>query len=159
MNDDDLGQLLKRVQKIEDIQAIKDLKCKYARACDDGYNTDTMGEIFTENAVFDAGDEWGRHEGLSAIQDFFRESSKVVSMAVHYFVQPEITLADGGTTASATWYLWQACTVNDEAMWLSGLEHDKYVKIGGRWWQSEMKLDLFFFSPFEEGWNKPIETM
>ena len=54
-----------------------------------------------------------------------------------------------------TWYLWQACTISDTAMWLSALEHDKYVKINGRWWQTEMILDPFFVAPYEDGWHKP----
>ncbi len=155
MSNVDLGALEKRIQKIEDIQAIKDLKVVHARACDDCYNPDKMGHVFSEDAVWDGGEGWGRHESRKAIQDFFREARKDISFAVHYFVQPEIKVADDGMTASATWYLWQACTINDTAMWLSALEHDKYVKTDGRWWQTEMILDPFFVAPYEDGWHKP----
>ena len=88
------------------------------------------------------------------IQDFFREAAKSVTFAVHYLVQPEIVVAEDGESASASWYLWQACTIDDTPMWLSALEYDKYKKINGRWWQTEMVLKPFFLSPYAEGWHK-----
>lgn len=56
-----LDSLAKRIQQLEDVQAIKQLKVVYARACDDFYNPDKMAEVFSENAVWDGGESWGRH--------------------------------------------------------------------------------------------------
>ena len=156
MSNTDLAALERRIQKIEDIQAIKDLKARYATACDDFYNPEKMGEIFSEDAVWDGGD-FGRFVGRKAIQKFFAEVSEDIDFAVHYFVQPQIELADDGLTAEASWYLWQACTIKKEGIWLSALEHDKYRKEDGRWWQTEMVLAPFFVAPYEQGWHKVMD--
>lgn len=151
----DYEALEKRIQCLEDIQAIKDLKARYAAACDDFYNPEEMGEIFANDAVWDGGEDFGRYEGRDAIKQFFAEVSKDIEFAVHYFVQPIIKVADDGITAEAKWYLWQACTLKgNKAVWLAGLEFDKYRKQDGRWWKTEMRLELFFLTPYEEGWHK-----
>jgi len=31
---------------------------------------------------------------------------------------------------------------------------NKYRKIEGQWLQSEMRLEIFFLTPYEEGWHK-----
>lgn len=155
MGSEDYGALEKRIQALEDIQAIKHLKARYAAACDDFYNPEEMEEIFAEDAVWDGGEDFGRYEGRAAIKQFFADVSKDIEFAVHYFVQPIIELADDGNTAEAKWYLWQACTMKgNKATWLSGLEFDKYRKENGRWWKTEMRLELFFLTPYEEGWHK-----
>ena len=155
MGDHDYAVLERRIQKIEDIQAIKDLKARYANACDDFYNPEKMGEIFAEDAVWDGGEDFGRYEGRAAIKQFFADVSKDIEFAMHYFVQPRIELSEDGATAEAVWYLWQASTLKgNKAVWLSGFEYDKYRKDDGRWWKPEMKLEILFLTPYEEGWHK-----
>jgi len=154
MNNMTLEALEKRIQTIEDIQAIKDLKALYANICDDCYNPERMGQVFTEDAVWDGGEDFGRYEGLPAIRSFFQNVAKDIDFAVHYFVQPKIEMADDGVSAKATWYLWQAFTMKGQGLWLSALEHDTYIKKDGRWWQNGMVLETFFLTPYEEGWHK-----
>jgi hypothetical protein len=40
------------------------------------------------------------------------------------------------------------------AVWIAGLEYDKYRKVNGKWLMSEMRLKLFILSPYEKGWGK-----
>lgn len=148
-----LEELEKRVQVLEDLEAIKKLKAFYAKACDDKYNPELMMEVFTEDAVWDGGKEFGVYRGRKEICDFFRQVSGSIVFAVHYFMVPDITIE--GDKAYGQWYLWQACTLEgNRAVWLAAYEDDKYEKIDGRWWQSEMKLTLLFETPYEKGWHK-----
>ena len=55
--------LEERLQRIEDIEAIRLLKHRYCAFCDDNYDADGIAALFTENAVWDAG-PFGRNEGF-----------------------------------------------------------------------------------------------
>lgn len=148
-----LKELEKRVQILEDIESIKRLKFRYARACDNKYDADEMIEIFTEDAIWDGGKEFGIYKGKREMYDFFKKVSSDILFALHYFTTPNIVV--DGDNAKAIWYLWDTSTLSgNKAIFLAGYEHDKYRKINGRWWQSEMKLDLCYMTPFEEGWHK-----
>jgi hypothetical protein len=150
-----LKELERRISRIENLEAIKSLKAKYAAVCDDRYNPKEAIKLFTEDAVWDGGKDFGVHRGKAAIKTFFESVSKNITFAVHYFVQPKITVSTTGDTATGKWYLWQACTLKGgTAVWISGLEYDKYRKVDGEWLMSGMKLKLFFMTPYEQGWHK-----
>lgn len=155
MDTKELNALKKRIQVLEDIEAIKDLKARYAAVCDDKYNPEKGVKLFTQDGVWHGGKDFGVHKGRAAIKKFFREVSQNIVFAVHYFVQPTIKINKDGKTAQAKWYLWQACTFKGgSAVWISGLEYDKYRKVDGEWLMSEMRLKLFFMTPYEQGWHK-----
>jgi nuclear transport factor 2 (NTF2) superfamily protein len=148
-----LEKLAKRVEVLEDIEAIKKLKARYAQACDNKYNPEEMGMIFTEDAVWDGGEEFGVYRGRKEIKEFFKKVSSDLIFAVHYFMAPSITIE--GNKAHGRWYLWQAATLKgNRAVWLAGLEDDQYEKINNCWLQKEMRLKLLFLTPYEEGWHK-----
>ena len=48
-----MSALEERVQVLEEIEAIRRLKLRYARHCDDNYNADKLAPLFTEDAVWD----------------------------------------------------------------------------------------------------------
>ncbi len=155
MDNQKLEALERRIQQIEDLEAIKRLKYEYAGACDDFYNPEIMLTLFTEDAIWDGGADFGVHRGHAELKEFFMGVSGNIEFAVHHFLQPEIDIDEGGTTAQGKWYLWQACTFKgDTGVWISGLEHDEYRKVGDEWLMSAMKLELFFMTPYEEGWHK-----
>jgi len=148
-----LEELEKRMQVLEDLEALKKLKARYAQVCDDLYNPDEMVKLFTEDAVWDGGEVWGVHKGKQAIYDFFKGASSNLLFAIHYFSNPNITIQ--GNKAWGRWYLWQACTRYDNTpLWLAGYEDDEYMKIDGQWLQSRMRLTLLFLTPYDQGWVK-----
>src|SRR5713101_1964785 len=65
-----LAQLEQRVQALEDVNAIRHLKARYAASCDDQYNPDGIAALFTEDAVWES-QGLGRFEGRGAIRAFF----------------------------------------------------------------------------------------
>jgi len=146
--------LAKRVQILEDRQAICDLKALYAEICDDKYNPDRMMPLFTEDAIWDGGPKLGRYEGKKAIREFFTNVSSGIVFAVHYFIQPT-RLVVKGNTATGSWYMWMAGTMGSgKAGWLAGTEDEVYQKVNGKWLFKELKLNLLFATPYESGWHK-----
>ena len=150
-----LEKLAKRVQALEDIEAIKQLKATYAATCDDHYNPNKVEDLFTEDAVWDGGERFGKHTGHKQIKEFFIGVSKSLVFGAHFFLQPRITLTSP-TTAKANWYLWQTSTMaNGKGVWICGLEDDEYRKgKDGKWRMSYMKLTLFYVTSYEDGWHK-----
>ena len=57
----DLNELARKVQMLDDLEAIKRLKHQYCAYCDDNYNPDGIADLFVEDAVWDGGDfgRWG----------------------------------------------------------------------------------------------------
>jgi len=64
MNVEDLAR---RLQVLEDIEAIKKLKVRYCAYCDNNYDADGIAALFTEDAVWDGG-SLGKCEGREAIR-------------------------------------------------------------------------------------------
>jgi hypothetical protein len=144
-----------RVAKLEAIEEIRSLKARYAKACDDGYLPENMVPLFTEDAVWtDVTGRFGTHEGRQAVCDFFDGVSDSISWAGHYMIAPNITVNDDLETATGTWYLWQPCTIDGEAIWLAGTYLDHYRKDDGVWKMSRLELTLEKMTSFEEGWAK-----
>ena len=145
-----LEQQVARLTAIEDI---KQMKAQYCAYCDDGYDPEGLGSLFTEDAIWDGAD-FGRYEGREAIKEFFRGISSDIVFAGHLVLNPIITV--DGDSANGKWWLIMPCTTNmegkKEARWLAAEYNDDYVKQGGRWLNKHLRLDLKFFAPHLEGW-------
>ena len=59
MADIDVQQLAARVQRLEDIEAIKLLIVRYAQGADRGNDTDIMLPLFADDGVWDGGNALG----------------------------------------------------------------------------------------------------
>jgi uncharacterized protein (TIGR02246 family) len=149
----DLAQLEHRIGVLEDVEAIKRLKYRYADACDRGYDADTLAELFTEDAVWDGG-LFGRHEGREAIRRFFQGVSSDIVFALHYMLNPVITV--DGDRAEGTWYLFQTCTFaeGNTPIWGAARYEEEYRRVDGEWKFFRLKLISSFWTPFAEGWVK-----
>ena len=142
-----------RVRRLEDIEALKQLKVRYAAYCDDDYDADGLVPLFTENAIWDGG-AMGRYEGHAALRAFFSSADQIVPFAVHHVTNPIIEVDDDQATGS--WYLWQPMVMQggDQAMWLAARYSDRYRRVDGRWMFEHVKIDVRFFSPYEKGWGE-----
>jgi ketosteroid isomerase-like protein len=148
-----LAQLEQRGQALEDVNAIRYLKARYAAYCDDQYNPDGLAALFTEDAVWES-QGLGRFEGREAIRAFFRGASQLFTFAIHYSLNGQIDVQDD--TAQARWYLFMPCTLGDgnRAMWRAGVDHEEYVRVAGEWKFKRKTSAPLFHTPFEEGWAK-----
>jgi hypothetical protein len=140
--------LEKTVQRLADIEDIKQLKARYAAACDDDYNPDKLAPLFAKDAIWD-GSILGYAEGREAIRAFFAASKDLVPFAVHQVSNPLIEI--DGDTATGQWYLWQPMVFQGAALWLSAIYADEYVRQNGQWLYQNLKLNIRMLTPFEEG--------
>src|SRR3954470_24068949 len=84
-----LERIERRLQALEDAEAIRNLKARYAALCDRQYDADGIAALFTEDAVWDS-PGLGRFEGREAIRSFFRGGSQIFSLAIHYSLNGQI---------------------------------------------------------------------
>ena len=101
-----LERLEGRLQALEDAEAIRNLKARYAALCDAQYDADGIAMLFTEDALWES-PGLGRFEGREAIRGFFRGASGIFSFAIHYSLNGQIEVE--GDTAQARWYLFMPC--------------------------------------------------
>lgn len=140
--------LEKTVKRLADIEDIKQLKARYAAACDDDYNPQKLAPLFAEDAIWDGG-ILGYAEGREGIREFFANSSNLVPFAVHQVSNPLIEI--DADTATGQWFLWQPMVLGEQALWLSAVYEDKYVRVDGQWIYQHLKLNIRMLTPFEEG--------
>lgn len=159
---DFLEALAARVRALEDVEAIRRLKARYAELVDARYARDgprpatelsaLAGEIaalFTEDAVWDGG-ALGLCTGRDAIRA--RMAQPTLRFSRHYFVNPAIEV--DADRARARWELLAPCTARDgRPMWMAGVEDDAYARVGGVWLHARMALTVHFFAPHEHGWG------
>jgi hypothetical protein len=122
------------MSKLDEIEAIKQLKYRYFRALD-CKRWEDLGATLTDDArtAYDSGKY--AFQGREAILGFLRDalgSPRVISL--HQGHHPEIELL-GDTTARATWYLEDMVFFRDANTVLhgAGFYNDEYVKVGGEW--------------------------
>jgi uncharacterized protein (TIGR02246 family) len=148
-----LERLEGRLQALEDAEAIRNLKARYAALCDDHYDADGIAALFVEDAIWDS-PGLGRFEGREAIRSFFRGAGEIFSFAIHYSLNGQIHV--DGDTARAQWYLFMPCTVADgnRAMWRASIERERYRRVDGVWLYTEKRSEPLMNAPFADGWAR-----
>lgn len=158
--------LEERLRRVEDYEAIRQLKAFYALSADSKYTDDhrrkpqaeidaitrrQVDTVFTEDGIWDGGGQFGEIRGREAIYNHLRTGRWSFSM--HYFVNPHIEL--DGDTARATWMLWQPCTLEegDRSMLMSATTEDEYVRTATGWQMSRYTFKLRFLTPHDEAWS------
>jgi uncharacterized protein (TIGR02246 family) len=146
-----IERLEQRLQVLEDAEAIRNLKARYAALCDQQYDADRIAMLFTEDALWES-PGLGRFEGREAIRNFFREASEIFSFAIHYSLNGQIDVE--GDTARARWYLFMPCTVasGNRAMWRASIDHETYARVGDTWMFRHKRSEPLMNVPFETGW-------
>ena len=132
----ELEELQKRITRLEDMEAIKQLKARYCEICDhDDYDADAMASLFTEDGTWNA-DGVGNAEGREAIRELFAGFPKMIARAQHIVANPLIEV--DGDRAHGVWYLISAVTQIDgtaASNWpgMAARYHEDYVKQNGEW--------------------------
>ena len=155
----DMQELAKKVQTLEDIEAIKQLKYEYALRCDRAVNEkdpEPFFDVFTEDAVWNVGG-FGKHEGKAAIKAaVFGPLAEMIKFTYHFFTHPMIKV--DGDEATGKWYLWAIYTMADgQDMVLAGYEDETYRRVDGKWLIAECALGADAFAPLKEGWGCLLE--
>jgi hypothetical protein len=134
MTDADLEELRQRVQRLEDLEAIRRLKARYLNACDQ-QDPERAKNCFAEGDVLI---EMG-HVGVFRRRDEFAALYKAAGchphvLDMHHGGNPEIEFVDA-THAKALWSLdYRNINTRDKSVtFLSVIYHDEYAKIDGEW--------------------------
>jgi len=145
--------LEQQVQRLAAIEDIKNLKRRYAAACDDNYNVEKLAVLFTEDAVWD-GAEYGGATTRQGIKDYFSSTPEFVKFALHYVMNPIIEV--DGDTATGQWLLWQPLVMHEgnQAMVLTALYDEEYVRQNGKWLIKHLKLKIKSYAPYNGEFSK-----
>ncbi|MEQ8689739.1 MAG: nuclear transport factor 2 family protein [Pseudomonadales bacterium] len=96
--------LAAKIQRMEDIEAIRTLKYRYCQACDDDHNPAKLRPLFTEDATWEAS-TMGPAHGREAIAKLLGDlgQSGTIRNSAHNALNPIITVE--GDTARGEWRL------------------------------------------------------
>ena len=155
-----VDELRRDIQRLMDIEAIKQLKHAYFR-CLDTANWEEMATLFHPDVKvhFVGGTyEWkldGRDEYLGAIGKSFYKGS----LGQHNGHHPEVQILSE-TEATAIWYLADNMWILEHKFFTTGtaLYWDRYLKVDGRWLIKDTSYRRLYEinRPLEE--NPPLST-
>jgi hypothetical protein len=158
---EEIDALQRRVALLEDKAEIIELKNRYARFCDDGWDADGIASLFVADAhwraLTDVGVVVGDHHGPAAIRAHFLTRPALIPWTLHYMVNPVVDVAPDGLTAQGTWLMHSYSTVTDgedpeTAILLICDYKDRFVKVDGRWMFQELSCRVIHRTPLTEGW-------
>jgi ketosteroid isomerase-like protein len=136
-----MTELEKRITRLEDIEAIKQLKARYCEICDDLHNPDRIASVFAEDAIWESPD-FGQAQGHDEIRNLFSNFRDMFSFSQHNIMNPIIDV--DGDRATAMRYIMGPWTYseNDDEKWLALRYDDDYVKIDGQWKYQHLRVAL-----------------
>jgi len=148
--------LEERITRLEDIEAIKQLKARYCEICDDDHNPELITTIFSDNGIWD-GARIGVAKGHEEIKALFTTFAQRISFSQHMVMNPIIDI--DSNTATARWYFFGPFTIRsndgEQAMWQSTRYVDDYVKEEGIWKIKHLRVRGRGISAnYETGWAK-----
>ncbi|MEQ8263945.1 nuclear transport factor 2 family protein [Pseudohaliea sp.] len=143
-------ELEERITYLEDVEAIKQLMAEYCDIADEDHNADRIVGIFTEDGVWDGGEDGVArgHDELRALFDRFRAE---ISFSQHNVFNHRIRV--DGNTAHHDCNFFGAFTFRESnaRCWLLARSVDLCVKVDGQWKLKHHKGYGMAY-PFEEGW-------
>ena len=86
-----MSDLEKRITRLEDIEAIKQLKARYSHICDDGHNPDEIASVFAEDGVWESPD-FGQARGHEEIKKLFAGFKEMFTFSQHNMMNPVIEI-------------------------------------------------------------------
>ncbi|MCX4170844.1 MULTISPECIES: nuclear transport factor 2 family protein [Paraburkholderia] len=160
MNNSNLS-IEQRITRLEDMESIKQLKAKYARNLDDGFNPEGVASLFVDDGLWTIKGVGGEAKGKAGIKLHCQNLGNSIGWAQHDIFSPIINISSDRCRAEASFYLLCLLTMKGspespeaEAVVLSGKYTDKLVKIDGEWYFEEVNGTIEQSSPWTEGWVK-----
>ena len=147
----DLEELARRLTRLEDIEAIKQLKARYCEICDDDHNPQRITSVFAEDGIWESAD-FGTARGHDEIRRLFQKFQKLIEFSQHNVMNPIIEVH--GNTATGEWYFFGPFTFREghQARWLALRYQDDYVKVNGEWKYEHLRVHLRVSAAYEDGW-------
>ena len=147
----DMTELEQRLTRMEDIEAIKQLKAEYCDICDDDHNPNRITTIFAEDGIWE-GAGFGKAQGHAAIRELFKKFQTLISFSQHQVLNPVIKI--DGDRATGIWYFFGPFTFykNNQAKWLAARYQDDYVKVNGEWKIQHLRARGRMSADYEKSW-------
>ena len=147
----DMTALEQRLTRMEDIEAIKQLKAEYCDICDDDHNPDRITTIFAQDGIWE-GAGFGKAQGHAAIRELFKKFQTLISFSQHQVLNPVIKI--DGDRATGIWYFFGPFTFykNNQAKWLAARYQDDYVKVDGEWKIQHLRARGRMSTDYEKSW-------
>ncbi len=145
--------LERRITRLEDREAIKELKARYCEICDDDHNPDRIVSLFTEDGIWE-GRGIGLAQGHAEIRELFERFRTMMSFSQHMVMNPVIEL--DGDRAQARWLFFGMFTFYEgkQAKWQSARYHEDYLKVDGVWLIEHLRVKGPGVSAdYEKGWS------
>lgn len=137
----ELVDIERRLTRIEDIEAIKQLKARYCEICDDMHNPDRITSLFVADAIWESAD-FGKAQGHEAIRKLFQDFQAMFSFSQHNITNPIIEV--DGDSATAIWYILGPWTNTEggKEIWMTARYDDDYVKVDGEWKYQHLRASV-----------------
>ncbi len=137
----DMTELQQRITRLEDIEAIKQLKARYSHICDDLHNPDTIASVFAEDGIWES-EDFGKAVGHQEIRDLFKGFRNMFTFSQHNMMNPVIEI--NGDRATGIWYIMGPWTLKegDKETWMALRYDDDYVKTNGEWKYQHLRVVL-----------------
>ncbi len=133
-----------RITRMEDIEAIKQLKALYCEICDDSHNPERIVQIFTEDGTWE-GKGIGTARGHAQIRALFEGFRDMMTFTEHMTMNPRIAV--DGDRATGTWYFFGPFTFRPtkerpsaQAKWQAARYEEQYRKVDGEWKIHHLKV-------------------
>jgi len=137
----DLATLEGRITRLEDIEAIKQLKARYCEICDDMHNPNRINGLFVEDAIWESPD-FGKAVGHAEIRALFSKFQTMFSFSQHNITNPIIEVS--GDRATGIWYIQGPWTHadGDREIWMTARYDDDYVRIDNEWKYQHLRASV-----------------
>jgi hypothetical protein len=146
-----MEELAKRIQILEDAEAIRKLKARYCAICDDNHNPAEITKLFATDGIWES-EGIGVHQGHAAIRALFVRFQQGISFSQHNVMNPIIEV--DGDRAQGIWYFLGPFTFRkgNRAMWLAARYEEDYVRVRGEWKFKHLRAIGRMSAPYETGW-------
>ena len=153
----DLEDLARRIQLLEDQEAIRDLGNAYhALGCE--RDSKAMAELFTEDAQVDYG-EWGLCKGRAEIEHMIWKAiadDAWVPYTKQFIQNFRLVVNPDGKTGTGRRYLFSTVVCQGRSTVCNARFDDEYVKRDGTWLFQTTKVEVYFWTPLEDGWADAV---
>ena len=135
-----IQNLKSRVEEMEDLEAIRQLKAAYCDACDDDHNGEAVSSLFSKSGTWQqisatSHADSHKHVGRKEIATFMcglRDAGFIVCSS-HVVTNPVLKIS--GNSASGDWKFLMLYTHKDGSRHkIIGRYQDTYVKVKGQWY-------------------------
>lgn len=134
------NSLESRIQRLEDVEAIKKLQASYGHGVDTGWNGKVFNDVsayFAQDATFDC-DAFNLHAKGNKEISTVLESGATFKIAQHSFTNPIIDV--DGDKATGKWLLWVGVNDGTKATIVFESEDIEYVRTPDGWLFQSIKL-------------------